>query len=71
MNELPRNLFLFYPQAKLYIPSTPILWLTQLIVCAENVKAWFKSWLFPFTFQAYMLAHTLNCMCVSLFGFHI
>ena len=56
---------------KLYIPSTLnidlILWHTQLIVCAENVKSWFKS----FTFQAYTLPHTLNCMCVSLFKFHI
>ena len=40
-----------------------ILWHTQLVVCAENVK----SWGFPFTFQAYILPHTLNCMCVSLF----
>ena len=57
--------------AKLYIPSTLnidlILWHTQLIVCAENVKTWFKSWVLPFTFQAYILPHTLNCMCVSLF----
>ena len=34
-------------KAKLYIPSTLnidlILWHTQLIVCAENVKSWFKS----------------------------
>ena len=32
---------------KLYIPSTlnidHLLWHTQLIVCAENVKSWFKS----------------------------
>ena len=35
-----------------------ILWHTQLIVCAENVK----SWGFPLTFQAYILPHTLNCM---------
>ena len=41
------------------------------IMCAENVKSWFKSWVFPFTFQAYILHHTLNCMCVSLFKFHI
>ena len=46
------------------------MWHTQLIVCAENVKSWFKSWVFPFTFQAYILPHTLNCMCVSLFKFH-
>ena len=49
----------------------PVLWRTQLIVCAENVKSWFKSWVFPFTFQAYIQPHTLNCMCVSLFKFHI
>ena len=44
--------------AKLYIPSTLnidlILWQTQLIVCAENVK----SWVFPLTFQGYILPHT-------------
>jgi hypothetical protein len=62
-------------QTKLYIPSTLnidlILWHTQLIVCAENVKSWFKSWVFPFTFQAYIQPHTLNCICVILFKFHI
>ena len=62
-------------QSYMYIPSTLnidlILWHTQLIVCAENVKSWFRSWVFPFTFQAYILPHTLNCMCVSLFKFHI
>ena len=61
--------------AKLYIPSTLnidlILWHTQLNVFAENVKSQFKSWVFPFTFQAYILPHTLNCMCVSLFKFDI
>ena len=60
---------------KLYIPSTLdidlILWHTQLIVFAENVKSWFKSWVFPFTFQAYILPHIINCMCVSPFKFHI
>ena len=63
------------PNAKLYVPSTLnidlILWHTQLIVCAENFKSWFKSWVFPFTFQAYILPHTLICMCVSLLKFHI
>ena len=33
------------------------LWLImlykQLIVFAENVRSWFKSWVFPFTFRAY------------------
>ena len=57
-------------QSYMYIPSTLnidlILWHTQLIVCAENVKSWFRSWVFPFTFQAYILPHTWNCMCVSL-----
>ena len=48
-----------------------ILWHTQLIVCAENVKSWFKSWVFPFTSQAYILPHTLDCMCFSLSKFHI
>ena len=50
------------PLPKLYIPSTLnidlILWHTQLIVCAEIVKSWFKSWVFPFTFQGYILTHT-------------
>ena len=66
---------LFSADPKLYIPSTLnidlILWHTQLILCAENVKSWFKSWVFPFTFQAYILLHTLNCMCVRLSKFHI
>ena len=65
----------FKQGTKLFTPSTlnidRILWHTQLIVCAENVKLWFKSWVFPFIFQAYILPHTLNCMCVSLFKFHI
>ena len=63
---------------KLYIPSTLnidlILWHTQLIVCAENVLcviSWLKSWvlplILPFTFQAYILPHTLNCNFI--FGF--
>ena len=66
---------LFTIYSKLYIPSTLnidlILWHTQLIVCAENAKSWFMSWVFPFTFQAYILPHTLNCMCVGLFKFYI
>ena len=49
---------------KLYIPSTLnidlILCHTQLIARAENVKSWFKSWVSPFTFQAYILPNTLN-----------
>ena len=48
-----------------------LLWHTQLIVCAENIKSRFKSWVFHFTFQAYTMPHTLNCMYVSLFKFHI
>ena len=74
MRNKVRNQGYFMPlkrQAKLYIPSTLniylILWHTQWIVCAENVK----SWGFPFTFQAYILPHTLKYMCVSLFKFHI
>ena len=70
-NYVDRILPFFDPSPKLYIPSTLnidlTLWHTQLIVCAENVK----SWVFPFTFQAYILPHTLNCMCVSLLKFHI
>ena len=68
-----RTWFIF--RAKLCIPSSLnidfILWNTQLIVCAEYVKSWFKSWVFPFTSQAYMLPHTLNYICVRLFKFHI
>ena len=48
--------FIFKPMPKLYIPST----LKHLIVCAENAKSWFKSWGFPFTFQAYILPLELN-----------
>ena len=65
------KIFFLSSLPKLYITITLnidlILWHTQLIVCAENVKSRFKSWVFPFTFQAYILPHTLNCMCVSLF----
>ena len=59
----------FNPAAKLCMPSTLNidlkLWHRQLIVCAENVKSWFKSWVFPFTFQAYILPHTLNFRVVN------
>ena len=34
------------------------------------LKTWSKSWVISFTFQAYTLPHTLNCICVSLFKFH-
>ena len=55
-------------QSKLYLRSTLnidlILWHTQLIVCAENVKSLFKSWVFPFPFQSYILPYKSNCMCV-------
>ena len=62
--------FVSLPVAKLYIPSILnidlILWHTQLIVCADNVKSWFKSWGFPFTFpKAYTLPCTLNCIPYS------
>ena len=36
----------------------------DLILCAENVKSWIKSWVIYFTFQAYTLPHTLNCIFV-------
>ena len=49
----------FRKSPKLYISSTLninlILLHTHLIVYAENVKSWFKSWVFPFTFKAYTL----------------
>ena len=65
------SLEFFTHTSKLYIPSTLnidlILWHTQLIVCAENIK----SWVFPFTFKAYIMPHTLYFMCVSLFRFHV
>ena len=48
-----------------------VLWHTHLIVCAENVKSWFKLWVIHFTFQADALPHTLNCVCDSLFKFLI
>ena len=32
-----------------------------------NVKSWFKSWVTSFTFQAYILPHTLNLIFVGLF----
>ena len=64
---------LFNPKPKLYIPSTLnidlILWHTQLIVCAENVKSWFKSWVISFTFQAYILPHTLQFMWLAYLNF--
>ena len=57
-----------YP--KLYIPSTLnielILWHTQLIVCAGNVKSWFKSWVFPFTLQAFGAIHGFVCVLAYL-----
>ena len=67
------GILIFDLHAKLYIPITLnidlILLHTQFIVCAENVKSWFKSWVFSFTFQAYILPHTLNCMCFSQLRF--
>ena len=39
----------------------------NVCVCAENIKLW----VFPFTFQVNTLPHTLNCICVSLYKFHI
>ena len=49
----------------------PKLYILSTIVFAENYKSWFKSWIFPFTFQAHILPHTLDCVRVSLFKFHI
>ena len=63
-----QNKHFLIPDPKLYVPSTLnielILWHTQLIVCAENVKSWFKSWFFPFTFQAYILPPIHWIVCV-------
>ena len=60
---------------KLYTPITLnidlILWHTQFNVCAVKCLQWFKSWFIHFTFQAFTLPHTLNCMCVCLFKFQI
>ena len=39
-------------------------------VC-RNVKSWIKSWVIYLTFKSHALAHTLNCICVSLFKFRI
>ena len=45
--ELMEGKSIFWRSPKLYIPSILnidlILRQTQLIVCAENVKSWFKS----------------------------
>ena len=50
---------------KLNTPSTLnidlMLWHAQLIVCAENVKSWFKSWVNSFTFQAYTRDIHIEC----------
>ena len=37
----------------------------------KNVKSWFKSWVFPFTFQAYTLPNTLNCIVLVYLNFII
>ena len=39
-------------------------------VCSK-INHGIKSWVINFTFESYKLPHTLNCMCVSLFKFHI
>ena len=41
-----------------------ILWHTQLIVYAEKVKSWFKSCVFPFTFQASLYPAPYIELCV-------
>ena len=42
--------------SKLYVPITLnidlILWHTQLIACAEDVKSWFESWIFSIHFSS-------------------
>ena len=59
--------------SKLYMPSTLnidlILCHTQLILCAENVK----SWVFHFTFQAYILPHTrdIHIECSKQFKWNL
>ena len=57
--------------SKSYIPSTLnidlILWHTQVIVCAVNVKSWLKSWVISFTYQAYTLPHTCMCVCLPVY----
>ena len=35
-------------------------------VYSKMLNHGFKSWVISFTFQAYTLSHTLNCICVSL-----
>ena len=47
--------------------------MTSPVTKTAKTPKWFrlKPWVFPFTFQAYILPHTLNCMCFSLFKFHI
>ena len=39
--------------------------------CSKMLNHGLNHVFFSFTFQAYTLPHTLNCMCVSLFKFHI
>ena len=62
-------------EAKLYTPSTLnidfIQWHTKLNVCAVKLITHDLIHDFHFTFQAYTLPHTLNCMRVSLFKLHI
>ena len=55
-------------QPKLYKPSTLnidfILWHTKLIVCAENVKSWFKSWV-HFSGYRYFFLNIKRAIAVS------
>ena len=67
--EFESNLISFIFWSKLYTPSTLNIDHTQLIVCAANIKSWFKSWGFHFTFQAYTMPHTLNCMYICLLAY--
>ena len=67
----------FSGESKIYIPSTlELLWRTQLAytidcVCSKMSNHGLNHGLLLFTFQPYNLPHTLNCICVSLFEFHI
>ena len=68
----------FVRESKLCIPSTLnidlILWHRQYFVCLilrMLNHGLSRSWVISFTFQAYTLTHTLNCICVSLSKFHI
>ena len=75
LSVISQNALIYFliKQSYTYIPSTLnvdlILWHTQLIVCAKNIK----SWVIHFTFQAYTMPWLCPInwiVCVSLFEFH-